>query len=170
PADSIAARFRRGFPVECHGAMKQLRFDAMAGTAMSRPIIPRFGEIMKEKFVRLLALGGALCMPLGIQAASGSATIQSVQFELIDLAPDDGVAPSLVWDAALASADASSAFGSALSFGPDGTWTVSFVNSSSDSVFDPASFLSAATASFAGASASFGGSGFPIQFQPHHHG
>src|SRR5207245_6668538 len=64
----------------------------------------------------------------------------------------------------------SSAFGSALSFGPDGTWTVSFVNSSSDSVFDPASFLSAATASFAGASASFGGSGFSSQFQTHPNG
>jgi len=121
---------------------------------------------MKNKYMRLLALGGALCMPLGIQAASGSATIQSLQFELIDLAPGDGAEASLVWDAATAGADVSSVFGTTLSFGPGGTWTVSFVNIGSDSVFDPASFLSAATASFAGASASIGG-GTSSQFQTH---
>jgi len=122
---------------------------------------------MKNKLMRLMALGGALCMPMGIQAASGSATIQSLQFELIDLAPDDGNAASLVWDAALAGADASSVFGTALNFGPGGTWTVSFANTGFDSVFDPGSFLSAAMASFAGASAAIGGGGFSSQFQTH---
>jgi hypothetical protein len=124
---------------------------------------------MKDRLVRLLALGGALCMPMGIQAASGSATIQSLTFQLIDLAPDDGHEATLVWDAALAGADASSAFGSALSAGPGGTWTVSFVNTGFDSVFDAASFFSSATASAAGASASIGG-GFSSEFQTHSSG
>jgi hypothetical protein len=125
---------------------------------------------MKNRFVRLLALGGALCLPMSIHAASGSASIQSLQFQLIDLAPDDGIAASLVWDTALAGADASSVFGTSFTFGPGGTWTVSFVDSGSDSVFDPANFLAAATASFAGASASIGSGGTSAQFQTHPNG
>lgn len=125
---------------------------------------------MKNKFARVVALGGALFLPICVQAASGSATIQSLQFEVIDLTPDDGVAASLVWDTALAGADASSMFGSSISFGPGGTWIVSFANTGVDSVFDPASFLSAATASFAGASASIGGGGLSSQFQTNANG
>ena len=125
---------------------------------------------MKEKFVRILALGGALCMPVGIQAAAGSAAIQNLQFQLIDLAPDDGVAASLVWDTALASADVSSAFGTTLNFFPDGTWSASFADTGSDSLFDPSSFSSAATASFAGVSASIVDGGFASRFQTHSSG
>lgn len=122
---------------------------------------------MTPRLIATLALGAVLCLPSGAHAAAASALIQGLTFQLIDLDPNDGLAPRLTWDLAIAGADVSSSFGSVFSFNPNGTWSVSFQNSSGDSVFDASTFTTPATASFRGALASIGGAGGGVgaQFQ-----
>lgn len=120
---------------------------------------------MKSRLVGIWALGAALCLPGCAQAASGSASVQGLTFTLIDLDPNDGIAPGLVWNEALAGGDVSSVFGSLFSFDADGTWSVSFPDSGSDSVFDATSFSTPASASVGGVLAQIGNAGAGAQFQ-----
>jgi len=122
---------------------------------------------MRSKILRILALGGALCLPAWVGAASGIATVENLQFEVINLAPGNGNTPSLSWNTAIAGADVAVAYGSSITYSASSGWNVSYLSSGADTVFNGTSFNSAASAAFVGAQASVASDGVSAKFQTH---
>lgn len=121
---------------------------------------------MTHSCVRALVLATlASCGPAWAQVTSGSASISGLQFELIDLAPDDGIAASLTWDSAYSTVNVSSAFGTVLTAQPDGTWSFSFASSDGSMAEDGSTFLPTLSSFFGGSSAYIDGLGLGASMQ-----
>lgn len=113
----------------------------------------------------LMALATLGATPAWALGTSGSVVLSGLNFTLVDLDENDGVAASMTWLSSSAAAFVTSNYETTFSFNSDGTWQTAFSQYGEAAAEDYSAFGTPLNAAFGNSQASVLGNGLGANFQ-----